>query len=260
MRLGIDRLSYYATKLGVGRKTGIDLPSEEPGLMPSQERVERTFHRKWYAGEVISVATGQGAVTTTPLQLARMIGGIASGGVFMQPHMLKDAPSVRKDVFPISDATVEKITDAMYGVINEPGGTGGQLRLAGIELSGKSGTAQVIGYDKMAMVRKGTQFADNAWFVGYAPRRNPEICVAVLVQESGQHGGEAAGPVVRDIVKAYYDKKAKKSQGQLTAGGKQYDLSHGAVAAAGINAQPIVKPAAASAAVPVHIATAEPQR
>jgi penicillin-binding protein 2 len=260
MRLGIDRLSYYATKLGVGRKTGIDLPSEEPGLMPSQEWVERTFHRKWYAGEVISVATGQGAVTTTPLQLARMIGGIASGGVFMQPHMLKDAPSVRKDVFPISDATVEKITDAMYGVINEPGGTGGQLRLAGIELSGKSGTAQVIGYDKMAMVRKGTQFADNAWFVGYAPRRNPEICVAVLVQESGQHGGEAAGPVVRDIVKAYYDKKAKKSQGQLTAGGKQYDLSHGAVAAAGINAQPIVKPAAASAAVPVHIATAEPQR
>jgi penicillin-binding protein 2 len=260
MRLGIDRLSYYATKLGVGHRTGIDLPSEEPGLMPSQEWVERTFHRKWYAGEVISVATGQGAVTTTPLQLARMIGGIASGGVFMQPHMLKDAPSVRKDVFPISDATVEKITDAMYGVINEPGGTGGQLRLAGIELSGKSGTAQVIGYDKMALVRKGTQFADNAWFVGYAPRRNPEICVAVLVQESGQHGGEAAGPVVRDIVKAYYDKKAKKTQGELTAGGKQYDLSHGAVAAAAIHAQPIVKPAAASAAAPEHIATAEPQR
>jgi penicillin-binding protein 2 len=260
MRLGIDRLSYYATKLGVGHRTGIDLPSEEPGLMPSQEWVERTFHRKWYAGEVISVATGQGAVTTTPLQLARMIGGIASGGVFMQPHMLKDAPGVRKDVFPISDATVEKITDAMYGVINETGGTGGQLRLAGIELSGKSGTAQVIGYDKMALVRKGTQFADNAWFVGYAPRRNPEICVAVLVQESGQHGGEAAGPVVRDIVKAYYDKKAKKSQSQLTADGKQYDLSHGAVAAAAINAQQVVKPAAASAAVPVHIATAEPQR
>ena len=260
MRLGIDRLSYYATKLGVGRKTGIDLPSEEPGLMPSQEWVERTFHRKWYAGEVISVATGQGAVTTTPLQLARMIGGIASGGVFMQPHMLKDAPSVRKDVFPISDATVEKITDAMYGVVNEPGGTGGQLRLAGIELSGKSGTAQVIGYDKMALVHKGSKFADNAWFVGYAPRRDPEICVAVLVQESGQHGGDAAGPVVRDIVKAYYDKKAKKSQGQLTAGDKQYDLSHGAVAAAAINAQPVIKPAAASAAAPVHIATAEPQR
>jgi penicillin-binding protein 2 len=260
MRLGIDRLSYYAVRLGLGRKTGIDLPSEEPGLMPTQEWVERTFHRKWYAGEAISVAIGQGAVTTTPLQLARLIGGIASGGVFKQPHMLKDAPNVREDRFPISEPTVEKITDAMYGVVNQPGGTGGHLKLAGIELSGKSGTAQVIGYDKMALVRKGTQFADNAWFVGYAPRRNPEICVAVLVQESGQHGGEAAGPVVRDIVKAYYDKKAKKSQGQLTADGKQYDLSHGAVAAAAINAQPVVKPAAASAAAPVHIATAEPQR
>ena len=258
MRLGIDRLSYYATKLGVGRRTGIDLPSEEPGLMPSQEWVERTFHRKWYAGEVISVATGQGAVTTTPLQLARMIGGIASGGVFMQPHMLKDAPSVRKDVFPISDATVEKITDAMYGVINEPGGTGGQLKLAGIELSGKSGTAQVIGYDKMALVRKGTQFADNAWFVGYAPRRNPEICVAVLVQESGQHGGEAAGPVVRDIVKAYYDKKAKKSQGQLTAGDKGYDVGHGATAAVVIRPQTNLK--LASEEVPVRAASDTPQR
>ena len=94
MKLGIDRLAYYASGLGVGHKTGIDLPSEEAGLMPSQEWVERTFHRKWYAGEVISVSTGQGAVQTTPLQLARMIGGIASGGVFKQPHMLKDAQNV----------------------------------------------------------------------------------------------------------------------------------------------------------------------
>ena len=261
MRLGIDRLSYYASKLGIGHRTGIDLPSEEPGLMPSQEWVERTFHRKWYAGEVISVATGQGAVTTTPLQLARLIGGIASGGDFKQPHMLKDAQNVGEERFPISESTIEKVTDAMYGVVNEPGGTGGKLRLAGIELSGKSGTAQVIGYDKMNLVHKGSQYADNAWFVGYAPKRNPEICVAVLVQESGQHGGEAAGPVVRDIVKAYYDKKTKKSQGQLTADDKQYDLSHGTAAvAATIQSQPLVKPVAASAAVPAHAASVEPQR
>src|SRR5215831_13862696 len=180
----------------------------------------RALHRKWYQGEVISVATGQGAVTTTPVQLARMIGGIASGGVFMQPHMLKDAPSVGVERFPISEPTVEKITDAMYGVVNEPGGTGGQLRLAGIELSGKSGTAQVIGYDTLARIHKEKKFEDNAWFVGYAPRRNPEIVVSVLVQESGKHGGEVAGPVVRDIIKAYYDKKNKKTQGQYTAESK----------------------------------------
>ncbi len=216
LRLGIDRLAYYASHFGIGHKTGIDVPSEEPGLMPSPQWVERVLHRKWYQGEVISVATGQGAVTTTPLQLARMIGSIASGGVFMQPHMLKDAPNVGVERFPISEPTVEKITDAMYGVVNEPGGTGGQLRLAGIELSGKSGTAQVIGYDTLARIHKQKKFDDNAWFVGYAPRRNPEIVLSVLVQESGKHGGEVAGPVVRDVIKAYYDKKNKK-EGQYTA-------------------------------------------
>jgi penicillin-binding protein 2 len=216
MRLGIERLSYYGSKLGIGHKTGIDLPSEESGLMPSEEWVQRVFHRKWYAGETISVSTGQGAVTTTPLQLARMIGGIATGGIFKQPHLLKDAQNVGVERFEISESTVQKITDAMYGVVNE-GGTGASLKLAGIELSGKSGTAQVIGYSTRERLGKQKKFEDNAWFVGYAPRRNPEIVVAVLVQESGQHGGTASGPVARDIIKAYYDKKTKKLPGQLTA-------------------------------------------
>jgi penicillin-binding protein 2 len=257
MRLGIDRLSYYGSKFGIGHKTGIDLPSEEPGLMPSAEWVERVYHRKWYPGETISVSTGQGAVTTTPLQLARMIGGIATGGVFKQPHLLKDAPNVGEERFPISESTVEKITDAMYGVVNESGGTGGQLRLAGIEFSGKSGTAQVIGYDTRARFGKQKQFEDNAWFVGYAPRRNPDIVVSVLVQESGKHGGEAAGPVVRDIIKAYYDKKAKKTQGQYTADYKGDDIGKGATAAAIVAPHVALKQDNASAVVP---ARATPQR
>jgi penicillin-binding protein 2 len=216
MRLGIDRLSYYGSHLGIGHKTGIDLPSEETGLMPSAEWVERVFHRKWYAGETISVSTGQGAVTTTPLQLARMIGGIASGGVFKQPHLLKDTPNVGEQRFAMSEHTIDRITDAMYAVVNE-GGTGGSLKLAGIELSGKSGTAQVIGYAARERMGKQKKFEDNAWFVGYAPRRDPEIVVAVLVQESGQHGGTASGPVARDIIKAYYDKKNQRLPGQITA-------------------------------------------
>jgi penicillin-binding protein 2 len=217
MHLGIDRLAYYGDKLGIGHKTGIDVPSEESGLMPSEQWVERVQHRKWYAGETISVSIGQGAITTTPVQLARIIGGIASGGVFKQPHLRKDLQNIGEEKFAISEPTVEKLTDALYGVVNEPGGTGTQLKLTGIELSGKSGTAQVIGYDTRAKFGKQKKFEDNAWFVGYAPKRDPEIVVAVLVQESGQHGGEAAGPVVRDIVKAYYDKKMKKTQGQITA-------------------------------------------
>src|SRR5947207_375147 len=88
-RLGIDRIYYYASHMGLGRKTGVDLPSEEPGLVPSEEWVERVFHRRWYPGETISVAIGQGAVTATPLQLAYAIGGVAMGGVYKQPHLLK---------------------------------------------------------------------------------------------------------------------------------------------------------------------------
>ncbi len=260
MRLGIDRLSYYGSKLGLGRKTGIDLPEELPGLMPSAEWVERVYHRKWYAGETISVSTGQGAVITTPLQLAHTIGGIAMGGVFKQPHLLKDAASVGEERFPLSESTVEKITDAMYGVVNE---TARNVRLPGIDVAGKSGTAQVIGYATREKFGKQKKFEDNAWFVGYAPRRNPEIVVAVLVQESGKHGGEEAGPVVKEVIKAYYDKKNKKTQGEVTAENKKTDSRTGsaAVAAAAPRAalKGTLKRDESAAVVPAR-ATAEPQR
>ncbi len=275
MRLGIDRLAYYATKFGLGKRTGIDLPSEEPGLMPSAEWAERVQHRKWYAGETISVAIGQGAVTTTPLQLARMIGGIASGGLFKQPHLLKDAQNVGEERVTISESTVEKLTDAMYGVINEPGGTGGTLKLTGVEFSGKSGTAQVIGYGTRDRLGKQKKFEDNAWFVGYAPKRNPEIVVAVLVQESGQHGGTASGPVVRDIIKTYYDKKNKKNGGQLTVQLEHHNVDAGEVLehipgadepgpqptgqpAPQPVAQPAAKPAAPAKTEAAHVATVVP--
>ena len=214
-RLGIDTISHYASLLGLGRRTGIDLPSEEPGLVPSEEWTERVFHRKWFPGETISVAVGQGAVTTTPVQLARMIGGVASEGLLVQPHMLMNFPNPRTEHFPISQDSVAKITDAMYGVVNE-GGTAAGARLEDIEFCGKSGSAQVIGYDIRNKLGKQRQFKDNAWFVGYAPRRNPEIVVAVLVQ-GGEHGGAVAGPIARDIVKAYYDKKMGHTQEQATA-------------------------------------------
>jgi penicillin-binding protein 2 len=244
MKMPIDLIAKYASGMGLGHKTGIDLPSEEAGLMPSEEWVQRAFHRRWYPGETVSVAVGQGAVTTTPLQLARLIGGIASGGKFVQPHMLKDAQNVSEETFPLKDSTVEKVTDDMYGVVNQ-GGTGSSLKLQGIEFSGKSGTAQVIGYGTRDRIGKQKKFLDNAWFVGYAPKRDPEIVVSVLVQESGKHGGEAAGPVVRDIIKTYYDKKAKKTQGQYTVEYKHQDLDQGTAPTASIQA-PVVKSGTAS--------------
>ena len=93
------RFRYYASGLGFGRRTGIDLPSEEPGLVPSEEWVERVYHHKWYAGETISVSVGQGAVTVTPIQLARMAAAVASGGTLVQPHLLKSYPNPKVDHF-----------------------------------------------------------------------------------------------------------------------------------------------------------------
>jgi penicillin-binding protein 2 len=221
MRMGIDRISKFAKMLGLGSKTGIDLPSEEPGLVPSEDWVQRVFHRKWYPGETISVSIGQGAVTATPLQLAYMIGGVASAGEFKQPHFLKDAQSVGEHHVELAENTVEQVTQGMYGVVNE-GGTAAAAKLQGIEFCGKSGSAQVIGGDAKSKFGKGQKkFKDNAWFVGYAPRRNPEIVVSVLIEE-GEHGGAVAGPVARDIIKAYYDKKEKKGQGQTTVEYQQY--------------------------------------
>ncbi|HXJ11027.1 MAG TPA: penicillin-binding transpeptidase domain-containing protein, partial [Candidatus Limnocylindrales bacterium] len=133
-------------------------------------------------------------------------------------------------------------TEAMYGVVNEPGGTGTALKIKDVELSGKSGTAQVIGYNTRAKFGKQKRFDDNGWFVGYAPRRNPEIVVAVLVQEGGGlHGGETAGPVARDIVKAYYDKKMKKMQGEVTADNSKPPAPSGTPAAALVPRTAVVK-------------------
>ena len=225
-RLGIERISSYAYQLGLGHKTGIDLPGEEGGLVPSSEWKQRVRKQRWYAGETISVAVGQGALMTTPLQLARSIGGMALGGILRQPHLVrpaKNGPAQAEERFPLAENTIEKITQAMYGVVNE-GGTAAAARLEGIEFCGKTGSAQLISTEGLARAgQNDRRFTDNAWFVGYAPRRNPEIVVAVLV-EHGEHGSTAAAPVARDIIKAYYDKKSRKDKQQYTVEYKRYEI------------------------------------
>lgn len=205
--LGIDKIAYYAEHLGLGSKTGIDLPGEEPGLMPTPEWVESRFRHKWYAGETISVAIGQGAITATPLQIAEMIGGIAWGGVFYHPHVafrdeMPKSVSVDSDVtrFPLSAETVQAVTNGMWGVVNE-GGTGAGARVAGLDIAGKTGTAQVVSVALKDSAHS-ANYKNNAWFVGYSPSPDPEIVVCALVM----HGGESsvASPIVGAVIKAYY--------------------------------------------------------
>jgi len=213
-KLGIDKLAFFARRLGLGGRTGIDLPGEASGLIPSPEWVQKAFKRKWYAGETISVAIGQGAVTATPIQVDYMIGGIASGGVYHRPHLVfKDqllalgAAPVDKPAqdFPLSLETVATVKSGMWGVVNEEGGTGAEARCPEVEIAGKTGTAQVVSTELQESSKK-SEFATNAWFVGYAPADKPEIAVTALVL----HGGHStvAVPVVRDVIKAYFDKKS----------------------------------------------------
>jgi penicillin-binding protein 2 len=212
-RLGIDRIAKYAEMAGYGRKTGIDLPHEAEGTMPSTQWAMRRFRRKWYAGETISVSIGQGAVAVTPLQLAYAIGGIAMGGVWERPHLVRDfrhPVAARRVTF--NPDNIEKVVSGMYGVVNEAG-TGTRARLPGITVCGKTGTAQVASNDLVKALRgsrAAAELADNAWFVGFAPREHPEIVVVALVQGGGE--SSVAVPVVRDVLKAYFDKKARHSQ------------------------------------------------
>jgi penicillin-binding protein 2 len=211
--LGIEKIDYFATRLGLGSRTGVDLPGEAPGLVPSPAWVRKAFQRKWYAGETISVAIGQGAVAVTPIQLANTFGGIAMGGVFRRPHVafrdqlralgIDPQDDSRRD-FPLSQDTVASLKSGMWGVVNEGGGTGVGARCPGIEISGKTGTAQVVSVELQNSAKK-AEFKNTAWFVGYAPADKPEIVAAALVLQ-GEHSAVAV-PIVRDVIKEYFDKK-----------------------------------------------------
>jgi penicillin-binding protein 2 len=209
-KLGIDNLSFYGDTVGFGQLTDIDLPNEKKGLMPSEKWKLRTQRTKWYAGETPSVAIGQGALIVTPLQLARAIGGIAVGGKWYQPHMVKkDIGQVKVSEWALNADHVKTVVDGMFGVVNE-GGTGVRAQLPHIEVCGKTGSAQLVSNDYIKAAGAGKDTKDNAWFVGFAPRENPEI-VVVALWEHGEHGQFAAA-IVRDVLKAYFDKKVRVTQ------------------------------------------------
>jgi penicillin-binding protein 2 len=220
-RLGIGVISSWAHKLGLGQKTGIDLPDEVNGVVPSEEWKLKNYHEKWYAGEVISVGIGQGALAVTPVQLARTIGGIASGGVFKRPHVVEtdqlptDFRQALYDSYPGSgDVTVplspdiwETVTDGMAAA-TMGSGTAHAAHLEGIDFAGKTGTAQIVNHsfgDKKVSSDKASR--SNAWFVGFAPRRNPDIVVAVI----WEHGGWGAGsaPIAARVVEAFVNKQRR---------------------------------------------------
>jgi penicillin-binding protein 2 len=212
--VGIDKIHKWATLLGLGVKSGIDLPNEVQGLVPSTEWKREKMHEKWYAGETISVAIGQGQVSVTPVSMAVYMATLANGGTRITPHLLKavddgsgwkpvptPAPQSKIDVDPVK---LQAIRDGLWGVVNG-GGTGGRARLVGYDVSGKTGTAQVISNQGRLAARTNRNLRDHGWFLFFAPRDNPQIAGVVFL-EHGIHGPNAA-VVAHHILETFFAKK-----------------------------------------------------
>ncbi len=213
-QLGVDVIGEYARRAGFGAKTLIDIPNELEGIVPSIGWKVRLFRERWYAGETIQLAIGQGALTVTPLQVAHAIGGLAMGGVWHRPHLVSQSqlselrpgyakPEPREVLIKSWNSRI--IRQAMWGVVND-GGTGSRASLANIDVCGKTGTSQRVS-NQTRLAHDRADFEDDAWFVGYAPCRDPEIVVVAML-ENGVHSYFAA-PVARDVIKAYFDKKKR---------------------------------------------------
>lgn len=220
-RLGIDRIHDYASRFGLGSKTGLALGEEAAGIIPSTAWKKAYFknpaNQKWFPGETLSVVIGQGATTVTPMQIARATAALSNGGHLLTPYLVKKIESVdgsfKDDNFHPNQTEVDvkpdvlaRVKAAMEGVVHDPRGTGHRASLEkefGIKAGGKTGTAQVA---SLEFHKEGTDLDHHAWYSGFAPVEDPQIVVTALV-ENGGHGGATAAPVVKQTMEAFFDKR-----------------------------------------------------
>jgi len=214
-RLGIETIATYASLFGLGQKTGIDLPSERRGIVPSSEWKQKARGEPWYPGETISVSIGQGFVTVTPIQMAQVIATISNDGVAHQPQLVKGIrrrntgevkmqPPSAATPLGLQPAFIKEIQRSLALVVSE--GTARRANSPLVTIAGKTGTSQVVALrsdEKEDETPK--QFRDHAWFVSYAPFDHPRIAVAVLAEHSG-HGGSAAAPLARELIETFIKK------------------------------------------------------
>lgn len=218
LKLGIDRIHEMADMIGLEKPTGIDLPGEKHGLVPSSEWKKKTYGEPWYEGETVSVAIGQGAVWLTPIQLVQLSTFVANEGVTFKPQIVNRIVSPEgktiKTFEPVihSNAQLRKevtktVKEAMQGVVNEPSGTAYGSRIQYVHMGGKTGTAQSVG-------EKGKNLGDHAWFIAFAPVEEPAISISVLV-EYGGHGSSVAAPVAKAISENLFKPKVDVKEAKI---------------------------------------------
>ncbi|HLZ34381.1 MAG TPA: penicillin-binding protein 2 [Nitrospira sp.] len=210
-RMGIDTMASYAHQFGLGEETGVELPSERIGIIPSTAWKQKAKHEPWLPGETISAAIGQGYVTVTPLQMASMIGTVANDGVTYRPRLVQaimdratgqrqELPAVPKAKLDVKPNTLKLIREALAGVVTE--GTATRAKSSIVSIAGKTGTAQTTALRTGPEKDIPKKFRDHAWFIAFAPVENPKIAVAVLAEHMG-HGGSAAAPLAKEVIESY---------------------------------------------------------
>jgi len=212
-RLGVDRLAWYAKSFGLGARTGVALDQESRGLIPSSTWKKKRFGVPWQDGETLSISIGQGYVLATPLQMAMFVGAVGNGGIRHRPAILNRVESMEGEVvfqavpqeiarLPVSARNLKMVQQGIWAAVNGDRGTARRVHLSDIEVSGKTGTSQVVGRKDVGDNYVPPHLLPHAWFVCYAPAAAPRIAVAVVV-ENGEHGSSAAGPISREMVKRY---------------------------------------------------------
>jgi penicillin-binding protein 2 len=210
-RMGIDVMAEYGRDFGLGKGTGIELPSERQGIMPSTEWKQKARHEAWLPGETISAAIGQGYVTVTPLQMASMIGTVANDGVSYRPRLvqaimdrvtgnLQELPAVPRGKVNAKPETFRLVKEALADVVKV--GTATKAKSSIVSIAGKTGTAQTSALRTGPEKDIPKKFRDHAWFVAFAPVESPKIAVAVLGEHLG-HGGSAAAPLAKEVIETY---------------------------------------------------------
>lgn len=222
-KVQIETIARYAKLFGLGSPTGIDIPHEVSGLVPDPEWKRKARNEPWYAGETVSVAVGQGSVLVTALQMAQLAATVGTSGDLHRPKLFLRKLPAGAVPEPFPSDVIEPVTrrvglraeswralqEGMFMAVNRRGGTAGRARLGDIDVAGKTGTAEVASRERIAAARHSERpehLRDHAWFIGYAPRVNPEIAIAVLVEHAGG-GGRAAAPIARHLMKTYFDNR-----------------------------------------------------
>jgi penicillin-binding protein 2 len=216
--LDVDTLAQYAFSYGLGRPTGIEIEGEAKGIVPTSGWKYERQKERWYTGETLNTVIGQGYLSATPIQMARVIATVVNGGKLYEPYLLMEEGKkpTPEGVVKIGRKNIEVIKKALTGVVEEKEGTGRRAASDIVSVGGKTGTTQVVGgVSKDEDVPH--KFRDHAWFVAFAPVERPKIAVAVFIEHGG-HGSTSAAPIAKKIIEAYFD-ESDKSVNEKDSGG-----------------------------------------